>query len=101
VETVQAEGFPLGMFKDVSYEEFTLSMRPGDAIIFFSDGMVDAVNEKEEMFGTERLTALVTSQLKNTAEGMVDAIYQELSAFQGGVELFDDETVIVLKVLPG
>ncbi|HET6218271.1 MAG TPA: SpoIIE family protein phosphatase [Acidobacteriaceae bacterium] len=101
LETVQAEGFPLGMFKDVSYEEFTLSTRPGDAIIFFSDGIVDAVNEKEEMFGAERLIALVTRQLKNTAEGMVDAIYQELSAFQGGVERFDDETVVVLKVLPG
>jgi phosphoserine phosphatase RsbU/P len=101
VETVQAEGFPLGMFKDVSYEEFTLSTRPGDAIIFFSDGIVDAVNDKEEMFGNERLTALVARELRNSAEGMVDAIYQELSAFQGGMERFDDETVIVLKVLPG
>jgi sigma-B regulation protein RsbU (phosphoserine phosphatase) len=101
VETVEAEGFPLGMFKDVSYEEFTLSTRPGDAIVFFSDGIVDAVNENEEMFGNERLVALVTSQLTNSAEGMVDAIYQELSAFQGGVERFDDETVVVLKVLPG
>src|SRR5277367_747962 len=99
VETVQAEGFPLGMFKDVSYEEFTLSTRPGDAIIFFSDGIVDAVNENQEMFGTERLIDLVGRQLKNTAEAMVDAIYQELSAFQGGVERFDDETVVVLKVL--
>jgi sigma-B regulation protein RsbU (phosphoserine phosphatase) len=101
VETVQAEGFPLGMFKDVTYEEFTLSTRPGDAVIFFSDGIADAVNEQEEMFGTERLMALVTSQLTNTAEGMVDAIFKELSAFQGGIERFDDETVIVLKVLPG
>jgi sigma-B regulation protein RsbU (phosphoserine phosphatase) len=101
VETVEAEGFPLGMFKDVSYEEFTLSTRPGDAIVFFSDGIVDAVNEHEEMFGTERLIALVTSQLTNSAERMVDAIYKELSAFQGGVERFDDETVVVLKVLPG
>jgi sigma-B regulation protein RsbU (phosphoserine phosphatase) len=99
VETVEAEGFPLGMFKDVSYEEFTLSTRPGDAIVFFSDGIVDAVNEKEEMFGTERLTEVVRSQLKNTAQGMVDAIYEELSQFQGGVERFDDETVVVLKVL--
>jgi sigma-B regulation protein RsbU (phosphoserine phosphatase) len=99
VETVQAEGFPLGMFKDITYEEFTLSTRPGDAIIFFSDGIVDAVNEQEEMFGTERLIALVEREVKNTAEGMVDAIYQELSAFQGGVERFDDETVVVLKVL--
>jgi phosphoserine phosphatase RsbU/P len=101
VETVEAEGFPLGMFKDVSYEEFTLSTRPGDAIVFFSDGIVDAVNENEEMFGTERLIALVTSQLTNSAERMVDAIYKELFAFQGGVERFDDETVVVLKVLPG
>ena len=101
VETVQAEGFPLGMFKDVSYEEFTLSTRPGDAIIFFSDGIVDAVNDKEEMFGDARLTALVTSHIKSTAQEMVDAIYQELSTFQGGVERFDDETVVVLKVLPG
>jgi phosphoserine phosphatase RsbU/P len=100
VETVEAEGFPLGMFKDVSYEEFTLSTRPGDAVVFFSDGIVDAVNENEEMFGNDRLVALVTSQLTNSAEGMVDAIYQELSAFQGGVERFDDETVVVLKVLP-
>jgi sigma-B regulation protein RsbU (phosphoserine phosphatase) len=98
VETVQAEGFPLGMFKDVSYEEFTLSTRTGDAIIFFSDGIVDAVNDKEEMFGTERLEALITREKDNTAEGMVDAIYTELSAFQGTVERFDDETVIVLKV---
>ncbi|MGB8538059.1 MAG: SpoIIE family protein phosphatase [Acidobacteriaceae bacterium] len=101
VETVQAEGFPLGMFKDVNYEEFTLSTRPGDAVIFFSDGIVDAVNDKEEMFGDARLTALVTSHVKSTAQEMVDAIYKELSTFQGGIERFDDETVIVLKVLPG
>jgi phosphoserine phosphatase RsbU/P len=101
VETVQAEGFPLGMFKDVNYEEFTLSTRPGDAVIFFSDGIVDAVNDKEEMFGDERLKAIVARELKNTSQGMVDAVYNELSLFQGGVERFDDETVIVLKVLPG
>jgi phosphoserine phosphatase RsbU/P len=101
VETVQAEGFPLGMFHDVTYEEFTLSTRPGDAIIFFSDGIVDALNDKEEMFGDERLKAIVARELKNTADGIVEAIYKELAEFQGGVEHFDDETVIVLKVLPG
>ena len=51
------------------------------------------------MFGTERLEALITRQINNTAEAIVDAIYQELSEFQGSVERFDDETVIVLKVL--
>ena len=74
VETVQAEGFPLGMFKDVSYEEFTLSTRPGDAVIFFSDGIVDAVNDKEEMFGNERLTAASyqSHQMHGSGDGGCD-----------------------------
>ncbi len=44
VKTIQAEGFPLGLFPDAEYEEFTLATRPGDMIVFFSDGIVDAEN---------------------------------------------------------
>src|SRR5271154_4175955 len=39
VKTIQAEGFPLGLFPDAEYEEFTLATRPGDIIVFFSDGV--------------------------------------------------------------
>ncbi len=63
VETIQAEGFPLGLFPDASYEQFTLSTRPGDAIVFFSDGIVDAQNVAGEMFGDQRLMALVKKSL--------------------------------------
>ncbi len=59
VTTVRAEGIPLGMFPDVEYEEFSLSTQPGDSIIFFSDGIVDAQNAGKEMFGNERLVAIV------------------------------------------
>jgi sigma-B regulation protein RsbU (phosphoserine phosphatase) len=99
VEPLHAEGFPLGLFKDVSYEEFTLSTRPGDAIVFYSDGIVDALNESEEMFGEERLIAAVRQHLDGTAEALADSIFTELTSFQGATERFDDETVLVLKVL--
>jgi sigma-B regulation protein RsbU (phosphoserine phosphatase) len=99
VEPLHAEGFPLGLFEDVSYEEFTLSTRPGDAIVFYSDGIVDALNEKEAMFGEERLIAIVRRHLEGTAEVLADAIFAGLASFQGGTERFDDETVVVLKVL--
>ena len=99
VEPLHAEGFPLGLFEDVSYEEFTLSTRPGDAIVFYSDGIVDALNEKEAMFGEERLIAIVRRHLDGTAEALADAIFAGLAQFQGGTERFDDETVVVLKVL--
>jgi len=47
---VRAEGFPLGMFPNVTYEELSVATQPGDAIVFISDGILDAENEKEEMY---------------------------------------------------
>lgn len=98
VETIHAEGFPLGLFPDVSYEQFTLSTRPGDAVIFFSDGLADAQNHAGEMFGTERLADLVQRNAFLCAGEMADLIMGEIGSFQNGAERFDDETLIVLRV---
>ncbi len=98
VETVKAEGFPLGLFPDVKYEEFTLSTQPGDSLIFYSDGIVDAQNAAGEMFGSERLAVTVKKNMHKSASKMADAIMSEVGRFQKGVERFDDETVVVLKV---
>src|ERR1700733_2378022 len=99
VRTIQAEGFPLGLFPNAEYEEFTLSTRPGDLIVFFSDGIVDAVNATGDMFGDERLTKLLESQHPPTAQSTVDAILQAVTDFQAGTAHFDDETIVVLRVL--
>jgi phosphoserine phosphatase RsbU/P len=99
VETIKAEGFPLGLFPNVEYEEFTLSTQPGDSIIFFSDGITDAMNDAEEMFGDDRLKALVKKVHQKPASKIADAILAEVGKFQHGRERFDDETVVVLKVL--
>jgi sigma-B regulation protein RsbU (phosphoserine phosphatase) len=99
VRTIQAEGFPLGLFPNAEYEEFTLSTRPGDLIVFFSDGIVDAVNATGEMFGDDRLKQLLESQHHPTAQSTVDAILQAVTDFQAGTAHFDDETIVVLRVL--
>ena len=99
VETITAEGFPLGMFPNVSYEEFSLSTQPGDSLIFFSDGIVDAQNHAGEMFGDDRLKAVVKRCNQKSASKIADAILSEVGKFQNGRERFDDETVVVLKVL--
>jgi sigma-B regulation protein RsbU (phosphoserine phosphatase) len=98
VETIHAEGFPLGLFPDVSYEQFTLSTRPGDSVIFFSDGLADAQNPAGEMFGTEQLTELVQQHASLSAGELADFIMAAISEFQNGAEHFDDETLIVLRV---
>jgi sigma-B regulation protein RsbU (phosphoserine phosphatase) len=99
VRTIQAEGFPLGLFPNVEYEEFTLSTRPGDLIVFFSDGIVDAENSTGEMFGNERLNELLETQHHPTAKSTVDAILSAVSDFQSGTDHFDDETVVVLRAV--
>ncbi|MCU1225921.1 MAG: protein serine phosphatase with GAF(s) sensor(s) [Edaphobacter sp.] len=99
VKTIQAEGFPLGLFPNTEYEEFTLSTRPGDRIVFFSDGIVDAVNATDEMFGNDRLNEVLQSQTHSTAASTVEAILNAVTDFQAGTDHFDDETVVVLRVL--
>lgn len=55
--TIAVEGFPLGMFPAATYDEIVLPAEPGDMLVFFSDGVVDAQNPGGEMFGSERLVA--------------------------------------------
>jgi sigma-B regulation protein RsbU (phosphoserine phosphatase) len=96
--TVKAEGFPLGMFPDVTYEELSVSTQPGDAIVFVSDGILDAENEKEEMYGQDRLAGLLCASRDLPALEIADAILADVARFQGSKDRFDDETIIVLRV---
>jgi sigma-B regulation protein RsbU (phosphoserine phosphatase) len=96
--TVQAEGFPLGLFPDVTYEEFNVSTQPGDAIVFVSDGILDAENDKDEMYGQERLSDLLCAHREQPALAIADAILEDVARFQGAKDRFDDETIIVLRV---
>ena len=99
VNTISAEGFPLGLFPNATYDEIAIPLRPGDSVLFFSDGIVDAVNAEGEQFGSDRLCALLQQPILHasaaaTARQIVDAV----AAHQAGTEHFDDETVVVLQV---
>jgi sigma-B regulation protein RsbU (phosphoserine phosphatase) len=95
---VKAEGFPLGMFPEVTYEEFSIATQPGDVIVFVSDGIQDAENEKEEMYGDERLAGLLCASRELPPQEIAEAILADVSRFQGSKDRFDDETIIVLRV---
>jgi sigma-B regulation protein RsbU (phosphoserine phosphatase) len=95
---VRAEGFPLGMFPHVTYDEFNVVTEPGDIIVFVSDGILDAENAQEEMYGQERLSRVLCGQFVHPAQQIADAILADVSLFQGERERFDDETILVLKV---
>jgi phosphoserine phosphatase RsbU/P len=96
--TVRVEGFPLGMFPNVTYDEFTVDAQSGDAIVFVSDGILDADNAQGESYGEGRLSGLLCALREQPAAEIADALLADVSQFQGGHDRFDDETIIVLRV---
>ena len=100
VRTLPVEGFPLGLFPHSIYDETAMKLVKGDMVIFFSDGIVDAVNSRGEQFGTERLATLLQHHptAAGSAQHAVDAILEAVTTHQAGTEHFDDETIIALRV---
>jgi sigma-B regulation protein RsbU (phosphoserine phosphatase) len=95
--TIKAEGFPLGMFPDVTYDEISVVTQPGDIVVFVSDGILDAENSQNEMYGSERLSKILYTNPDHSAGQIADAIMGDVTRFQDGKDRFDDETIIVLK----
>ncbi len=74
-----------------------LDLAPGDALILYTDGVTEALNGEGEMFGEDRLRAVITVSLGGSADEMIGAICGALAAFTGGAEPADDVTVVVRR----
>lgn len=99
VHEIKAEGFPLGLFPNAAYEEYQLKTAPGDLLVFFSDGIADAENHTHDMFGTEGLCSVLQQMQAPSAEDAVTTILAAVDRFQSGTDHFDDETLVILRVL--
>jgi serine phosphatase RsbU (regulator of sigma subunit) len=97
VET-RGDTFPLGILEDVQYEETRFQLQPGDKIIFYTDGIVEAMNMQEEMFGFDRLMAVVQNSTAMSADALLQEINDRVNEFVGGFAQHDDLTVIVINV---
>jgi len=96
VETV-GDTFPLGILDDVNYEETQLQMEPGDKVVYYTDGIVEAMNKHEDMYGFERLHEVVKSSPAETAEALMNDIIRSVSDFTGAAPQHDDLTIIVVS----
>ncbi len=98
IETIHATGLPIGLFNNATYDEITLRGQPGDLFLFFSDGILDATSSKGELFGRQRLEKIVRAKAHGSAEQVVDTIFTAVSDHAEGVETFDDQTIVAVKV---
>jgi len=97
VAELRATGMPLGLMPGMRYDEFETTIEPGECLLLYSDGLVEAHNPQQEMFGFPRLQALV-AKLAWSGPGLIEGLLAELAAFTGGEwEQEDDVTLLVLR----
>ena len=97
-ELLRGKGIALGIFDDIELELVELRLNAGDTVVFYTDGVTEATNERDEEYGMERLTMLIPGLLDLGARDMIDAIVADVTAFAGNRPQFDDITLVVLKV---
>ncbi len=98
IEIIEATGLPLGLFDDAEYDEFTFRAKPGDMFVFFSDGILDARNTDGELFGRQRVEQITAESADKSADYVVDSLFEAVEKHAAGVDPFDDQTVVAIKV---
>jgi sigma-B regulation protein RsbU (phosphoserine phosphatase) len=100
-EFITMEGFPLGMFDKADYQEREILVEPGDAIVFYTDGLLEARDLRGEEFGLERLKAAVEKYYQLAAHRLIEKLFSQIEKFTLDNRKYDDRTVVVLKAIPG
>jgi serine phosphatase RsbU (regulator of sigma subunit)/predicted ester cyclase len=95
-EELRARGMPLGLMSEMNYEEREVSLREGESVLFYSDGLVEAHDLHSEMFGFPRLRRLVAEHAEESL--LVDFLMDELRSFTGdGWKQEDDIALVTLR----
>ncbi|MBF0509160.1 MAG: SpoIIE family protein phosphatase [Deltaproteobacteria bacterium] len=89
----------IGVIEEVEYHDSLLQLEAGESLVVFTDGVTEPVNTREEMFGEERLAAVIEAHGHGSTQDICRRIFAELDEFQTGLEPFDDITVLLFKLL--
>jgi sigma-B regulation protein RsbU (phosphoserine phosphatase) len=97
VQELELSGLPLGVDADSDYREARALLGPGDSVVLYTDGVIEAENAAGQIFGYERLEALIAANHCQKPRGLVSLLLHELRAWAGGALQSDDVTVVVLR----
>ena len=98
VETIKLTGFPIGIFDDATYEEWSVQLVTGDVLLFFSDGLTEAMNREGKFFGNGRIREFLAANAHSSSAEIADKLLVEVQEFTQGGAITDDRTLVVMKV---
>jgi sigma-B regulation protein RsbU (phosphoserine phosphatase) len=99
LERLGTGGMALGVLQGISLEERVVSMEPGVTLVFYTDGVTEAFSPEDDMYGAGRLRAAIRAADGNSAQAVLDAVSDSVTAFVGDNPPSDDITLMVLRRL--
>jgi sigma-B regulation protein RsbU (phosphoserine phosphatase) len=93
------EGFPVGLFPGIRYDQQSVALEPGDLLVGFTDGVTETPNAQGEEFGDQRLTALLASTGDKSLDRIAGEITSSVDSWAGDVERHDDTTLLLARRL--
>jgi phosphoserine phosphatase RsbU/P len=99
LERLDAGGLPIGIAVDAVYQTGSVVLAPGDWLVIFTDGVVEAMNTRSDEYGEQRLLATVAAGANGTPAEMMRRLMADLDGFVGNTPQHDDVTCLLLKVV--
>lgn len=100
VRELLAQGYMLGIMPEEVYNEREVALEPGDKLLFYTDGLVEARNEIGELFGTQRLTECFGEHAREASAEVLADVLKCQRGFSSNTPLTDDVTAAVVEVVP-
>jgi phosphoserine phosphatase RsbU/P len=97
-ERLDAEGLILGVRREFPYALEVRHFEPGDMLLLYTDGITEAANAKDELFGEERLVELLRNAPQCSPEELIELIFQKVRQFTGSHSFDDDVSLVVMQV---
>jgi len=91
-------GLPSGLFDEALYEQCSVTLQPGDAMLFLTDGLIEAHDSLREEFGVPRVMEVCRRNHTSSAETLLDQLFEEVLRFTHNEVQQDDLTAALLKV---
>lgn len=98
IEQLDAAGMLLGVVRELEFEERQCRLARGDILLLHTDGLIEAENSSGQFFGTERLSALLKAGRNDAPKDILAEISRQLISFKGDNHLFDDVSLVLIKI---
>ncbi len=98
VEELEVKGMPMGSMKDFPYKSEEVNVKPGDVILFMSDGFPELFNENNDMLGYDKAVEIFNEAANKKSGEVIQQLINGVKSWAGNYPLKDDITFVVVKI---